>query len=484
MIVGVLGGTAMASVAAARRTQSAFPRILAASNPSDVTLDTGSQNPGLVGRLSHLPQVRSAESYVALNGLRALPSGYADPDTPFNQQVELVGSLNGLYFDQDRVIITAGRRANPRRPGEVVVSELTAHRFGLYPGQSLEANFYSRQQAADSAFNPMTTSALRHVRLTITGVGVFTDEVVQDDIDRGYRVLATPALTRMELRCCGSFYWTGLRLARGARDVGAVQREYTRGLPKYSPAFFRVTSVVEDQAERAVRPESVAAAAFGLIAAAGAFVLATQAIRRKILDGRGARDSLRAIGAGPSGLVLDAVLGPLCAVAAGTALALAVAVAVSPLAPLGQFHRLEPAPGVSFDWAVLGVGAAALLLILSVAAVALAWVDVGSRPRRRGLADRRTAAGTAALSLPVTARAGVSFAFQPEQAGSAAPGVAGRPGHGCGPGDLAGIPGFRGQPQQPGRTSGALRLGVGQGDPLGQRLRPHSAPAGQLSAGP
>src|ERR1700727_2950152 len=115
MIVGLLGGTAMASVAAARRTQSAFPRILAASNPSDVTLDTGSQKPRLAGRPSHLPQVRSAESYVALNGLRALPSGYADPDTPFNQQVELVGSLNGLYFDQDRVIITAGRRANPGR---------------------------------------------------------------------------------------------------------------------------------------------------------------------------------------------------------------------------------------------------------------------------------------------------------------------------------------------------------------------------------
>ena len=206
----------MASVAAARRTQSAFPRILAASNPSDVTVDTGSQSPGLVGRLSHLPQVRSAESYVALNALRALPSGYADPDTPFNQQVELVGSLNGLYFDQDRVIITAGRRANPRRPGEVVVSELTAHRFGLHLGQSLAANFYSGQQAADPAFNPMTRPPLRRVRLTITGIGVFTDEVVQDDIDRSYRVLATPALTRTELRCCGSFYWTGLRLARGA----------------------------------------------------------------------------------------------------------------------------------------------------------------------------------------------------------------------------------------------------------------------------
>ena len=89
---------------------------------------------------------------MALDALRALPSGYADPDTLFNQQVELVGSLNGLYFDQDRVIITAGRRANPRRPGEVVVSELTARRFGLHLGQSLAANFYSdsRQQIPGS----------------------------------------------------------------------------------------------------------------------------------------------------------------------------------------------------------------------------------------------------------------------------------------------------------------------------------------------
>lgn len=425
MIVGLLGGTAMASVAAARRTQSAFPRILAASNPSDVTVDTGSQSRGLVGRLSHLPQVRSAESYVALYALRALPSGFADPDTHFNQQVELVGSLNGLYFDQDRVIITAGRRANPRRPGEVVVSELTAHRFGLHLGQSLAANFYSGQQAADPAFNPMTRPPLRRIRLTITGIGLFTDEVVQDDIDRGYRILATPALTRIELRCCGSYFWSGLRLARGTRDVEAVQREYRRGLARYSPAFFRVTSVVVDQAERAVRPESVAAAVFGLIAAAGVFVLATQAIRRKILNGRAARDTLRAMGASPSGLVLDAVLGPVCAVAAGTVVALVVAAAVSPLAPLGQLHRLEPAPGVSFDWAVLGAGAAAFPLTLSVAATALAWMDVGSRLRERGLADRRAAAGTAALSLPVTARAGVNFAFQPGQADSPRPVVPG-----------------------------------------------------------
>jgi hypothetical protein len=419
LIVGILGGVAMASVAAARRTQSAVARILAASNPSDLDIDTGSYSAGTVRAISRLPQVRAAESYVALNGLRALPSGFATIDTPFNEQVEVVGSLDGLYLDQDRVIITGGRLANPRRAGEIVISEQTARRFGLRPGQSFDLNLYSGQQAADPRFDPMTRQPLHRVRLTITGIGVFTDEVVQDDIDRIYRVLTTPALTRKMAGCCGSYFWTGLKLARGQRDVAAVQQGYIRRAPAGTPPIFRVTSVVEDQGERAVRPESVAAAVFGLIAALIALVLATQAIRRKIVGGRSPRGVLRAVGASPLTLVLEAVLGILCAIAAGVVLAVGVAVAVSPAAPLGVLHRLEPAPGVSFDWLVLGVGAALFLVVLFVAAVALACGDVLARPR--GAGDRRWTAVTAKLGLPVAARAGVGFAFEPDPGGYSRP---------------------------------------------------------------
>ncbi len=419
LIVGIVGGVAMASVAAARRTQSAVARILAASNPSDLDIDTGSYSAGTVRAISRLPQVRAAESYVALNGLRALPSGFATIDTPFNEQVEVVGSLDGLYLDQDRVIITEGRLANSKRAGEIVISEQTARRFGLRPGQSFDLNLYSGQQAADPRFDPMTRQPLHRVRLTITGIGVFTDEVVQDDIDRIYRVLATPALTRKMAGCCGSYSWTGLKLAGAQRDVDAVQQEYIRRVPAGTPPIFRVTSVVEDQGERAVRPESVAAAVFGLIAALIALVLATQAIRRKIVGGRSPRGVLRAVGASPLALVLEAVLGILCAIAAGVVLAVGVAVAVSPAAPLGVLHRLEPAPGVSFDWLVLGVGAALFLLVLFLAAVALACGDVLARPR--AASDHRWTAATAKLGLPVAARAGVGFAFEPDPGGYSRP---------------------------------------------------------------
>ena len=415
MIVGLVGGVAMASVAAARRTQSAFPRILAASNVSDLHVSPGPYSAHRVDQISHLPRVRSAESYVALNGLRALRSGFADPGTSFNQRVELVSSVDGLYFGQDRVIITSGRRASPWRPGETVVSEQTARRFGLRVGQSLAYNFYSGQQASDPGFNPMTRQPVHRVRLTVTGIGVFTDEVVQDDIDRIYRILATPALTRQELRCCAAYLWTGLRLARGDRDVAPVLRDFVKLLPPGTQGVFRVTSVVEGQGERAVRPESVAAGMFGLIAALAALVVALQAIRRKILSSRYARGILRAVGASPFAITLDASIGIIGAVAVGAMLAVAVAVAASPLAPLGQLHRLEPDPGVSFDWTVLGAGAAFFLLALSAATAVLAHAEVSGHSHRRGAAARRPSAVAmrAPSILPATATTGISFAFEP-----------------------------------------------------------------------
>ena len=38
LLIGMIGGIAMASVAAARRTQSSYPAFLASTNPSDLTM--------------------------------------------------------------------------------------------------------------------------------------------------------------------------------------------------------------------------------------------------------------------------------------------------------------------------------------------------------------------------------------------------------------------------------------------------------------
>jgi hypothetical protein len=415
LITGLLGGVAMGSVAAARRTQSAYPRILAASNPSDLHVDAGGYSRRMLRRIAGMRHVSAARTYVSILGLRTAPDGTVNPASDFNQQVEMVGSLDGLYFGQDKVIVTAGRRADPRRADEVMVSDQTAQRFGLHVGQVLDVNLYTQQQFDDPDANPETTKPARQARLTITGIGVFTDEVVQDDVDLIYRVLATPAFTRKALSCCAGYAWVGLKLDRGDRAVPAVQREFARLLPPGSPLGFRVTSVVEGQGERAIRPESAAAAVLGLIAALAAVVLAGQAIRRVLAAGRRERAVLRALGTSPRAIAVDLGLPVAGAVLAGTVLAGLVAVAVSPVAPLGPMHRLDPQPGFAADWAAFGAGAAVLLLVLGTATALFAAAETARTAGRRPDRARRGAASStvARLNLPPGPAVGIGFAFEP-----------------------------------------------------------------------
>ena len=55
---------------------------------------------------------------------------------------------------------------------------------------------------------------------------------------------------------------------------------------------------------------------------------------------------LRALGASPAMTMADGLLGILGAVVLGSVLALLVAVALSPLAPIGPARTLDPGPGL------------------------------------------------------------------------------------------------------------------------------------------
>ena len=58
LLIGLIGGVAMGSVAAARRTQSSYATFLAATNPSDLGLS--GQGPNLTAKLARLPGVQRA----------------------------------------------------------------------------------------------------------------------------------------------------------------------------------------------------------------------------------------------------------------------------------------------------------------------------------------------------------------------------------------------------------------------------------------
>src|SRR5580700_2054671 len=67
LLIGLIGGIAMASVAAARRTQSSYPAFLASTNPSDLTMTVYSSGSGVAGasltaEIARLPDVRHVDS--------------------------------------------------------------------------------------------------------------------------------------------------------------------------------------------------------------------------------------------------------------------------------------------------------------------------------------------------------------------------------------------------------------------------------------
>ena len=105
-------------------------------------------------------------------------------------------------------------------------------------------------------------------------------------------------------------------------------------------------------------------------------------------------------------------MGVSLAVATGALLAVALAISLSPLSPLGPVRFVYPYRGVSFDWTVLGFGVAALVVTLEVIAVVLARRElrrirlghrVGSREENSWVTRVTATAGRAALARHRTA---------------------------------------------------------------------------------
>jgi hypothetical protein len=86
---------------------------------------------------------------------------------------------------------------------------------------------------------------------------------------------------------------------------------------------------------------------------------------------------------GGSTKVTDGLAGVIGAVLVGSLLAVAVAVGLSPLAPIGPVRAVYPSRGVAWDWTVLGAGVVMLVAGLSGLAALLAYRAAPHRAQRR-----------------------------------------------------------------------------------------------------
>jgi hypothetical protein len=436
LLLGLVGGVAMAAVAGARRTQSSFPAYLASTNPGDLQVFTEfdpitgtGYSPKIDRAIARVRYVRRAVDVIGFDGTLQPLGPARQGGIPGEAPPSVEGSPDGEYFTQDRVSLVAGRMADPARSDEMVMTAGAAAEEGLHLGSTTErlAFFTTAQVNSPSFAGYPADKPYLVVTLKLAGIVRYSPQIVQDDDTALGDQLAvlTPALTRRLESCCAYYSYVSLQLDGGMRHEAAVASAISKITPDLGQAGGSQTNApLVAEAERTIRPEDIAFGVFGLIAALAALVISGQVVSRLVRRNAGDGAVLRALGAGPAMTVCDGLIGVVGAVVAGSLLAVAVAVGLSPLAPIGPVRPVYPDRGVAFDWTVLGLGFVLLVVVLSGLAVAVAYRVAPHRAGRAGGDVERgsgVARAAAACGLPPAAVTGIRSAFGSGSGREAAP---------------------------------------------------------------
>ena len=438
VLVGLIGGVGLGSLAAARRTQSSFSTFLAATNPSDLTVSAysggsgGEGNPdydaALTARIAHLPGVRHVAAAFEVVGAPLTPGG--TPRIRFTGEAFPVASVNGLFFSQDRVAVTQGRMAAPGRADEITMAAVAARQFGFHVGEVIPFGFYSDAQQSLPGFGTSAVRPALRVNMKLVGLASLNSEVVEDDVDTLPTILPlTPAFAREVLAHKGEEFsgalTFGIQTRDGAAGVPAVEREIAAVIPPGLISTDHALTPVVAKADRSLKPISIALGVFGLVALVAALLIAAQLMARRFRAEGADLQILRALGAGPPDTVLDGLIGSEASILVGSLLAAAVAIALSPIAPIGPVRSVYPSNGISLDWLVLGLGVLALFVLLSGVAALLAYSTaphrVMRRPRIRSTTGAQAVALLARAGLPAPGVVGVRMALEPGEGRSAVP---------------------------------------------------------------
>jgi hypothetical protein len=423
LLIAFTGGLAMASIAAARRTQSSYPTFLKSTNPSTLTLAVfSSSNNGMGGR----SLVKEIEGLKDVAEVRWLSSGGAVPLQPsgaprFNTLNNLIigGSLDGYLTREDRLSVLQGHLTNPRSLNQIEMTPGAARVWGYHVGETIPIGYYSPSQEQLPGFGTAKVKPILTVNTTVTAIVAMNSEIVQDDVDRSYGfAFITPAMTKRAAAIDPGWalpVYYAIQLRHGDVGVARVESELIKLIPSHLTYEFHVSSAVTSTVELAVKPESVALGAFGVIAALVCLILSIQAIARQIREGNDERRILQSLGASHTDTFAESMIGSFGMLVIGISLAVIVAAALSPLAPLGPVRPVYPDRGVAWDWTVLGLGAAILLVVLGTSVVLIALANSPQRIRSARLVNLRrspTVRRLQLLGLPLAPTMGAHFALE------------------------------------------------------------------------
>jgi len=444
VVVGIGGGLALTAFAGARRTAAAVPQMLAFSHPDDGSVVFGNYCPA--------PKVtgQAATSLAPLPGaarVLRLPQVAAFMRTPYllfssTPTGSGLGSVNVTasadvqgFRAIDRPLMATGRFPDPWRPFDAAINGLAAERLHLGVGSRLTLYAYSRAQLATCDFGaagrPAAPAGPRFM-VRVVGISRLPSDVnavaslaaAQDvDYDGQGQVYLTPAFLPRYAAALGvpvqdvsgmSGYFVRVRGGPAGWDAFAAAAARLDPAAQLAAGGGAAMQVAAASAEQGTHLEAVALLLFGALAGLVTLLLAGQALARQVLLEEPDLAILAGLGMSGPQIVAMVVLRTALTAAAGSVLAVAAAVAVSPLMPVGLARQAEISPGVSVDAVVLTAGFLATVTLLAAAAALPAWRVSCGGPARRGAGTSpprtpRLGGWLADLPLPLTTVLGVRF---------------------------------------------------------------------------
>ncbi len=431
VLVGLVGGVALFGVAGARRTASAMERLIDYHRPFDVFVF----GKGLdIDAVAALPQVADVDTQSYLLLAPSTPEGDPDPGGSLNPFLTTRGTAG---VTSQRPIVVAGRLPRPDAPLEIAVNEDLTRRQRVGVGDILRVWAYGPDQFFEVLEAPGTVDPTGPaLDLQVTGVVRHPFDISPDPVDDEVTYSAiqslylSPAFADRHGEEVASFESLlgpalAVRLAGGAADLPAFTQAVGAlpggGDAEVQPADIRLHAA---NTERATDLQALALLAFALLVALAGLLMVGQSLARQVQLALGEHPALRAMGMTPAQLWGVTTLWALIVGGAGAVLAMVLAVALSPLSPVGLARAAEVEPGAVIDIPVLALGALAVVAVVCgramlAARAAARAVPTGTEPQVRRTS--RVVERLAGAGAPASTVIGVRMAVEPGRGPSAVP---------------------------------------------------------------
>ena len=427
VLLGLIGGVVLTAAAGARRTDTAYPRLLTWASATQVELiPAANEYPAdYYAALAKLPQVAQLSTKVLYQV--TLPTARH----AYTNQVYAISSPNhAMGVSADKVKILAGRPFDPQQADQAMIDPQLAALEHVGPGGTL------RLLGVPNFPNGRPDFAKRvPVSFRVTAVVVIDTQVVPIDGGSGSGnseptalVSSFPVPGAVTTMSYGNA--ADVRLRPGA-TVAGLTRAATALAQRYRDTDGPILTISQaDQVaatQQAIRPQAIALAAFAALAGLIALAVIGQLLSRQLALDSAEFPVLRAIGATRGSLVALSMARLAVITLAGSVIAVAVAIAASPLMPIGPARLAEPHPGVEVNLAILGAGFAAIALLPLALLAGAAWRAARAAGGPLGVAEpaqpghRARIGGALTRSGPVTGGVGVAMAFEPGHGRTAVP---------------------------------------------------------------